>query len=151
MSFHVEQPRDTQLLIRKSSRLEASIPEFYTLQTRSATKRARSPDDRVQPSHRRATTRSNETLTLALDADVPAGEAPGAPRQTAIVPATIAPATDEVARRRAAARGAHGWTLLRSWLADAIHQVRILLFDHIVDVRKCFQTRCRLQYLSRRQ
>jgi hypothetical protein len=41
-------------------------------------------------------------------------------------------------------------TLLRSRLADAIHQVRILLFVHIVDVRKCFQTQFRLQYLSRR-
>jgi len=39
---------------------------------------------------------------------------------------------------------------LHSRLNDAIHQVQILLFVHVVDVRKCFQTRFVLQYLSRR-
>jgi len=66
------------------------------------------------------------------------------------VSAAGAPATAEIARRRAAVRGTRRWTLLRSRLADAIHQVRILLFIHIVDVRECFQTRFRLQCLPRR-
>jgi hypothetical protein len=109
------------------------------MQTRSATKCLRPPDASVQP--RRCQQPKLRT---------PPGEAPAALGQDPMVSNAGVPATAVVARRCAAARGTRGWTVLRSQLSDAIHQVRILLFVHIEDVKKCFWTRFRLQYLSRR-
>jgi hypothetical protein len=84
------EPRDAQLSDRWD--LLEAIPERTAMQTRSATKRARPPDDHIQQRLRRAMTGPNEAPTPAQGADARDGEEPAALKQTATVPAAGFPA-----------------------------------------------------------
>lgn len=51
---------------------------------------------------------------------------------------------------RAAARSSRGWKLLRGRLRVAVLQVRVLLFVHVADEKKCLRVRGHLQFLAPR-